>query len=218
MKVGPFKSVVWNLMLLTLGSLICALAVNGILLPQKFVAGGFTGMAIVIHYLFSGLSVGWLYLVLNIPVYILGWMYVGKRFFLYSLVGLLTFSGAMMAVQVEIPLADPLLSALLAGILSGVGSGVILRSLGSAGGMDILAVILLKRFSLRIGTTMLVFNSLLLAVTAFLFSIEAALYALIFIFVTSRLVDVVVTGLNQRKLAMINSRNWKEIAAQRVIR
>jgi uncharacterized membrane-anchored protein YitT (DUF2179 family) len=177
------------------------------------VAGGFTGMAIIIHYLFSGLSVGWLYLLLNIPVYILGWMYVGRRFFLYSIVGLLVFSGAMMVVRVPIPLADPLLSALLAGILSGIGSGVILRSLGSAGGMDILAVILLKRFSLRIGTTMLVFNTLLLTVTAFIFSIEAALYALIFIFVTSRLIDVVVTGLNQRKLVMINSRSWQEIEA-----
>jgi uncharacterized membrane-anchored protein YitT (DUF2179 family) len=170
-------------------------------------------MAILIHYLVSDLSVGLLYLILNVPVYILGWMYVGRRFFFYSLAGLLVFSGAMMAVQFRIPLADPLLSALLAGILSGIGTGIILRSLGCAGGTDILAIILLKRFSIRIGTTMLIFNALLLAVTAFLFTIEAALYALIFIFVTSRLVDVVVTGLNQRKLVMVNSRKWKEIEA-----
>jgi uncharacterized membrane-anchored protein YitT (DUF2179 family) len=213
MKAKDVKSIVWNLSLLTAGSLICALAINGILLPQKFVAGGFTGMAILIHYLVSDLSVGLLYLILNVPVYILGWMYVGRRFFFYSLAGLLVFSGAMMAVQFRIPLADPLLSALLAGILSGIGTGIILRSLGCAGGTDILAIILLKRFSIRIGTTMLIFNALLLAVTAFLFTIEAALYALIFIFVTSRLVDVVVTGLNQRKLVMVNSRKWKEIEA-----
>jgi len=213
MKNASVKRVIWNLCLLTVGSLVCAIAINGILLPQKFVAGGFTGMAILIHYLVSDLSVGIIYFILNIPIYILGWMYVGRRFFLYSLAGLVIFSAAVEGLQPTIPIEDPLLSALLAGILSGIGTGIILRSLGCAGGTDILAIILLKRFSIRIGTTMLVFNALLLAVTAFVFSIEAALYALIFIFVTSRLVDVVVTGLNQRKLVMINSRSWKEIEA-----
>ena len=211
MKIEDLKSVAWNLILLAGGSLICALAINGILLPQKFVAGGFTGMAIVIHYLISDLSVGMLYFLLNIPIYILGWMYVGRRFFFYSLAGLVVFTGAIMLVNFPIPLEDRLLSALLAGILSGIGTGIVLRSLGCAGGTDILAIILLKRFSIRIGTTMLVFNTVLLTVTALLFTIEAALYALVFIFVTSRLVDVVVTGLNQRKLVMINSRNWQEI-------
>lgn len=213
MRIARVKSVIWNLCLLTVGSLVCAVAINGILLPQKFVAGGFTGMAILIHYLVSDLSVGILYFILNIPIYILGWLYVGRRFFLYSLAGLVIFSAAVAVLQTPIPLEDPLLSALLAGILSGIGTGIILRSLGCAGGTDILAIILLKRFSVRIGTTMLVFNALLLAFTAVVFSIEAALYALIFIFVTSRLVDVVVTGLNQRKLVMINSISWKEIEA-----
>ena len=82
MKNASVKSVIWNLTLLTFGSMFCAVAINGILLPQKFVAGGFTGMAILIHYLVSDLSVAIIYFILNIPIYILGWMYVGRRFFL----------------------------------------------------------------------------------------------------------------------------------------
>jgi uncharacterized membrane-anchored protein YitT (DUF2179 family) len=101
---------------------------------------------------------------------------------------------------------------LLAGIISGIGSGIILRSLGSAGGLDILSIIMIKKFSLRLGYSILAFNCVLLTVFALIFSLEAALYALIFIFVSSKMLDVVVTGLSQRKTAIIISDSWSEIS------
>jgi uncharacterized membrane-anchored protein YitT (DUF2179 family) len=214
-RIGrQFIDILSNLALITAGSVICAVAINGILLPQKFLATGFAGMALMVHYLFPSLPVSLSYILLNIPVFIIGWVYVGRRFLLYSLAGLFIFSFAMEWIQVTIPMHDKLLSALLGGIISGIGGGILLRSLGSAGGLDILSVILMKQFSIRIGTSVLAFNTILLFAISFYFSVEAALYALIFSFVSSKIVNLVVTGLSQRKSVMIISPQWDEIARE----
>jgi uncharacterized membrane-anchored protein YitT (DUF2179 family) len=202
----------WNLGLITLGSALCGIAINGILIPHRFLSGGYMGLALVIHYLLPMVPLGGLYFLLNIPSYAFGWKFVGRRFFLYSVAGLLIFSVTVEMTQVTLPVQDRLLSALLAGIITGLGSGIILRSLGSAGGTDILSVILLKRFSVRLGTTILGFNTIILAAAAISLSLEGALYTLIYLYVTSHIVDVVVTGLSQRKAVYIISPRWKEIS------
>jgi len=206
--------VLWNLGLITIGSVLCALGINGILIPHHFFGAGFTGVALVIHYLLPSLPVGVLYFILNIPLYGLGWMYVGRRFFLYSIGGMLIFSGALAVNYVSLPVYDKIPSAVLAGIITGVGSGIILRSLGSAGGLDILSIILLKQFSIRLGTTILAFNSLVLAAGAILFSLEMALYTLIYLYVNSLMINLVVTGLSQRKAVYIISPQWEEISRE----
>jgi uncharacterized membrane-anchored protein YitT (DUF2179 family) len=210
--VGITRQVAWNLLLISLGSFLCAVAVNSILIPQKFFGAGFTGLALVVHYIFPSLPVAVMYFILNIPVFALGWMYVGRRFFLYSIAGMLIFSGALAWTHVSLPVYDKILSALLAGIIMGVGSGVILKSLGSAGGLDILSVILINLFSVRLGTTILAFNSLILVAGALLLSLEGAIYTLIYIYVNSHVVNVVVTGLSQRKAIFIISPEWERIS------
>ncbi len=212
--LGPAKQVLWNLFLMAMGTVVCAIAVNGILLPQEFFGAGFTGVAILIHYFFPGLPVATLYLLLNIPVFAMGWMYVGRRFFLYSIAGMLFFTGSLEWVQISIPVHDRILSAILAGIIMGAGSGITLRSLGSAGGLDILSVILLRRFSIRLGTTMLALNSLILAAGAAFFSLDAALYTMIYSFVSSYIVNLVVMGLSQRKAVFIISPHWEKISRE----
>jgi uncharacterized membrane-anchored protein YitT (DUF2179 family) len=206
------KQVLWNLFLISLGSSLCAIAINGILIPQKFLSAGFTGLVLIIHYLVPSLSVAILYALLNVPVFALGWMYVGRRFFLYTLAGTALFSAALAWVHVSLPVPDMLLSALLAGIISGVGIGIILKSLGSTGGTDILSIVLLKRFSIRLGTTTLAFNCGVLALGALLFPLEKVLYTLIYMYVSTRILNLVVTGLSQRKAVSIISPRWEEIS------
>jgi len=201
-----------NIGLITLGSAICAVAINGILIPHKFVSGGVTGLALVIHYLVPSLPVSGLYFVLNLPLFVLGWKFVGRRFFLYSIAGMTIFSGSLQWVHLPITIHDPIPSALLAGIISGVGSGVILRSVGSAGGTDILAVTLLNRFSVRLGTTTLAFNAGVLVLAAMFSPLEPVLYTLIYMYVTSHVMNLVVAGLSQRKAVIIISSQWKEIS------
>jgi len=211
-RMEPAIEVFWNLVLISLGSALCSVAINGILIPQQFYGAGFTGVALIIHYMFSSLPVAVLYLILNVPVFALGWMYVGRRFFLYSIAGMFIFTGTLVWIHISLPVHDKMLSAILAGIIVGVGSGIILRSLGSAGGLDILSVIFLKRFSIRLGSTILAFNSLVLVAGAVLFSLEGALYTLIYIFVSSYMVNLVVMGLSQRKAVYIISPLWEEIS------
>jgi len=208
------KQVLWNLVLITVGSMLCATGINGILIPQQFLSGGVTGVALVIRYLVPSLPIAMLYFILNIPIYALGWMYVGRRFFLYSIAGLLIFSGALMCPNVLLPVHDKILSAILAGIVIGVGSGIILRSLGSAGGLDILSIILMKRFSIRLGSSVLAFNALILGAGAVLFSLEMALYTLVYLYVNSSMINLVVMGLSQRKAVHIISPKWETITQE----
>ncbi len=212
LTLKDIKQVIWNLALIAAGSIISCVSVNGILIKQKFFGAGFTGLSLILHYLYPSLQVSIIYFALNIPVFALGWIYVGRRFFLYSIAGMLFFSAALAWTQVTIPVHDKILAALLAGIIMGVGSGIILRSLGSAGGLDILSVIFLKRFSLRLGTTILGFNATVLLLGAFLFSLEMALYTLIYVYVNSAVVNLVVIGLSQRRAVFIISPEWNRIS------
>ncbi len=207
------KTIGLNLGLLSVGSALTALGINGILIPHRFVSGGVTGFSLVLHYLVPTLSVALIYALANVPLFLAGWFFISRRFFLYSIVGTLLYSGAVAWLDVgPLPIQDKLLAAILAGIILGTGSGIILKSLGSAGGTDILSVMLLHRFSIRLGTTRLAFNILVLAAAALLFSFEDALYTLIYLYVSAQIVDLVVTGLSQRKAIFIISPRWQEIS------
>lgn len=211
-RIWPMLKVIgWNLGLLALGSLLCALGINGLLIPHRFVSGGVTGLALLVHYLFPSLPVALLYLLANVPLFAAGWFFISRRFFSYSVVGMLLFSAAVQWVDVTLPVEEKLLAAMLAGIILGAGTGIILKSLGSGGGVDILAVILLQRFSIRLGTTVLGFNVLILAAAALLFSLEDALYTLIYLYVSAQVVDLVVTGLSQRKAVFIITPAWERV-------
>lgn len=210
------RRLLWNLLLLTLGSILGATAINGILIPDGFLSSGLAGLVLILHYQFPRLSVPALYFLLNVPVFVLGWKFVGRRFFFYSLAGMTIFSASLAWVHISIPVQDMLSSALLAGILSGVGFGITLKSLGSAGGTDILSVALLKRFSVRIGTTALAFNCMVLLAGALLFPLEKVLYTLIYIYVSARILNLVITGLSQRKAVMIVS-NFGEAISRRIM-
>ncbi len=206
------RIIAWNLLLIFAGSAICAWALNALLIPHDFLSGGFTGAALIAQYFLPNISLGVIFFLLNIPVFILGWLNVGRRFFFYSVAGMLILTLAIMFVKGPCPVEDKLLAALLAGILVGLGTGLILQSLGSAGGTDILSILLLKKFSIKLGTTVLAFNAAVLAVSTFLFSIEAVLYTMIYMYVSSRVVDLVMSGLSQRKSVMIISPKWKKIS------
>jgi uncharacterized membrane-anchored protein YitT (DUF2179 family) len=201
-----------NLLLICLGSAIVAVALNGIIIPHKFVSGGLTGLALSIHYLFPFLPVSWLYFFMNIPLFIIGWKFVGRRFFYYSIAGTIIFSAMVGWVYVPLQIEDKILSALFAGILTGVGAGIILKSKGSAGGTDILSVVLLNRFSVRVGNTILAFNIIVLTGASILFSLESALYTMVYMYVASRITELVLTGLSQRKAVIIISPKWEEIS------
>lgn len=206
------QQVIRDLLLLCVGSSICATATNGILIPQHFATGGITGIALILHKLTS-LDVGVIYLLLNVPLFALAWMAVGRRFFVFSIAGTMTLTLALTFVNfIDFKLEDPILNALLAGLLLGGGAGLCLRTAGSQGGTDILSVMLLKRFSIGIGTTILTTNVVVLLLISVYYSVEALLHTMIVVYVTSKVISIVVTGLSQRKSVFIISAKWQEIS------
>lgn len=209
-----FKQLFFDLVLIIVGSVFCAAAVNGILVPKNFVTGGVTGISIVLNRLLPAIDLGWMYLILNIPLFIMAWMAVGRRFFFYSIIGTISLTVSLMTVSVTFDIEDKILSSLLAGLILGVGAGMSLRSSGSQGGTDILSVMLLKRFSIGIGSTILGVNALVLLLVSIFYSIEAVLYTFIVLFVSSKMISIVVNGFSQRKAVFIISKKWEEISRE----
>jgi uncharacterized membrane-anchored protein YitT (DUF2179 family) len=208
------RQLFWDIVLISIGSLLCAIAINGILIPQHFVTGGITGLCLIIHNYVPSVNVGLIYILFNIPLFMLAWMSIGRRFFFYSIVGSLLLSSAIALVHIPVPLDDKMLNALLAGIISGAGVGITLRSSGSQGGIDILSVMLLRRFSISIGNTILTVNGIVLLLVTFFYSLEAVLYTLVVLFVSSKVLNLVVMGLSQRKAVFIISEKWQLISKE----
>jgi uncharacterized membrane-anchored protein YitT (DUF2179 family) len=215
-EFGTWQRIAINLFLITVGCALCAVAINGILVPHNFVSGGLVGVALLIHYSWPGTSIALMLFIMNALVFAVGGRYVGTRFLVYSLAGALIFIAAVAYIKVVIPVEDKMLAAIFAGIITGAGAGLILRSQGSAGGLDILAVIMMENFSIRLGSTSLLFNSLVLAGAAVVISLHGALYTLVFMFVTAQITDLVVTGLSKRKMIHVISSQWQEVS-QRIM-
>ena len=96
--MDKIRTVIWNLLLITFGSFLCGIGINGLLVPNQFISGGISGLALIVYYLAPVLPIGTLYLMFNIPLFFLGWRYVGRRFLVYSIIGMIIFS-----VMVSIP-------------------------------------------------------------------------------------------------------------------
>ncbi len=208
------QKIAWNLLLISVGCALCAVALKGILVPKQFLAGGLTGLSLLVHYVLPDLPLGLIYLILNIPLFIIGWRYIGRRFCLYSLAGVFIFSAVIFIPYPVIPIQDMILCAVTAGIITGAGSGIILRSLGSAGGLDILTIFLYKKFSIRPGMFVLAFNAVLMIAAALRIPLEMVLYTLIYLYVSTQIMNFVLIGLSQRKALMIVSPKWKEISQE----
>ena len=209
-----WKKIAWNLFLITVGNLIYAVGINSIIIPQHFLSGGVMGVALISHYLIPTLNTGYAYFLLNIPLFLLGWFSVSRRFVLYSAYGMLSLSAITAFCSFgTIKIMNPILAAILGGIICGAGCGIVLRSQGSAGGLDILAVYVNKKLGVRIGNTTTLVGALVLGAGAIFLNFETALYSLIYVFTNGKVLDSVLTGFNQRKSVLIISDCHHEITS-----
>lgn len=208
-----WKKIASNLFLLTSGSCIFALGINSILIPKQFLTGGVGGAALIIHYLLPRYNFGLIYFILNIPLAYLGWRYISRRFMYYTFYGIAIFSLAAFVLRIPaFPIENPILAAIMAGIICGAGAGIIFRSLGSAGGLDILTVYLYKKFGLRLGSTTFFCNTLVLIIGLSVISLELVLYSLIYIYIQGVVTENVITGFSQSKSILVISEKSKDIA------
>jgi uncharacterized membrane-anchored protein YitT (DUF2179 family) len=189
-----------------------AISLNGLLIPNKIAAGGVSGLATVLYYLFR-LPVSITIVVVNIPLFIAGVVYLGKKFGVKSLVGTYLLP-ALIAFTEWTPVftEDLLLATIFGGVLMGVGLGIIFRAGGSTGGTALAGQLLNKFFGFTVGQSILIIDFLVIAFAGMVFNAELAMYALISVYVTGKVIDLTQQGFRVSKMAYIISNNPQEIS------
>lgn len=185
------------------GSALVGLSYNIFLLPARLAAGGVSGISTILYELFqfNPAYVQWL---INIPLFFLGLIILGKDFSIKTLVGIF-FVPFTIWVSADIPfkIDNPLLSAIYGGILLGVGLGIVYRGKGSTGGLATVAQILKKFTGLSSGYSQLIVDAFVVVSSAVVFNLELALYAMMAIYVTSKVIDFVQLQTSPSKLVLI---------------
>ena len=185
---------------MAVGLVLCAVVVNGILIPNHFFSGGTSGLSLMVYYQTGWPSLGVIYLMMNIPLFVIGWREYALRYVLVSVTGVMIFSLALdLTTWVVWPIDNPLIAAILAGILIGVGTGLYLREGGSGGGMDILAKFIRKRLAIPMGTTMSLVNVFNLIGAWLIYDLETAFYSGVYMWVLAFVLEKVQTGLGQHR-------------------
>jgi uncharacterized membrane-anchored protein YitT (DUF2179 family) len=205
-------TITWNLFLLSFGAVVYSFGVKEIVLGKGLMSGGISGVALLLYYLTGMLGPGVLYFLLNLPLMALGWVSLSRRFILYTLYGMCATSAMMQILPERALIADPLLAAVFGGAVMGAGSGIMLRTLGSAGGTDILAIWLNQKYNLRIGQFNFLFNLAVFAAGLAFYEATLVLYSIILSYTNSKVMDYFLALFNQRKMVLIISDKSDAIA------
>lgn len=197
------------------GSAVFALGFSLFLQPNEISPGGISGLALVVVELLGCGSVGSLSILINLPLFILGGVKIGRRFFCGSLLGML-LSSVLIDVLSAIPMPpmEPLVSALYGGVICGLGLGVVFVCGTSTGGSDILVRLLkLKYRDVPIGQISMCFDAVVAVLTGIVFQdITKALYTGVAVFVTGKVLDAVVYRFDYSKVALIITREYDAVA------
>ncbi|CUH94397.1 UPF0750 membrane protein [Propionispora sp. 2/2-37] len=199
------RGTVWNYLGIAAGAVITALGLNMFLIPNKIAAGGISGLATVLHHVL-GFPVGMTMIAFDIPMLLVSLKILGPRFGINTL-----FGAALLAVTVDISAPyipvlthDLLLASFYGGVISGIGLGLVFRSKGTTAGTDQVAAIISKLFDIRVGQALLMVDFFVIASAGIAFkSAELSLYALISLFVTSKIIDLVQEGPSSAKVFLI---------------
>ena len=198
-----------------LGSLIFALGFDLFLVPNDLNPGGISGLSVIIVELLGFGSVGTLSILINLPLFALGGIKIGKRFFAGSLIGMTTSSLLIdLLTLIPAPQSEPLLGALYGGVVCGAGLGMVFMAGTSTGGSDILVRLLKLRYrNVPIGQISMSFDLIVVILTGMVFhDVTKALYTGVTVFICGKVIDAVVYNFDYSKVALIISSEYEAIA------
>lgn len=196
---------------IVIGCVVGGAAYPLFLVPGSIAPGGLTGVATILNHL-AGLPVGMTSLVMNVPLFIIGYKAMGRVFVWRSLVATVLFSLAIDALRLPAATVDPMLGTLFGGLLLGIGLGLIIRGGATTGGTDMIARMVHQRFQfITVGIFLLLIDCCVVLAAAFFIGVTEALYALICIYVSSKMVDVIMLGISSNKACFIMSGAWEKI-------
>ena len=216
------KNQVWSAALdilkTAVGCALFALGFDLFLLPGGMNAGGLSGLAMVFVHLTNLGTVGMITALMNIPLFILAGMKIGKKFFVGSLLGMVFSSGFIdLFALLPVPVVDPLIGAVYGGVICGAGLGFVFAAGVSTGGSDIIVRLLkLKYRHVPIGVISMSFDACVAILTGIVFKdVNSALYTGIAIFISGKIIDMVVYSFDYSKVALIITKDY-ELGAQAI--
>lgn len=203
-----------------LGSAVYAFGLHMFVIPNQFMEGGVTGVAILLNYMFE-LPPSITTLVINIPLFIIGWRYIGRGSFIYTVLGTLALSLFLWVMErlIEHELVVPFhteqdyfLATLYAGVSIGIGLGIVFRFGGTTGGSDIIARIAYRLQGWPMGRTLLWIDAGVIGLSMFYIPREKILYTLVIVFVASRIIDFIQEGAYAARAFTIVSEDGAKMA------
>ena len=203
-----------HFLMITVGTFVYSVALEMFLVPNLVLDGGLTGISLMINYQ-TGILLGLLTFLLNIPFVVLGWRMLGLRFagsYLYAMILLSGFTALLHDVA---PVTDnELLSVVFGGILLGIGVGLVIKGGACLDGTELLAMLCSKRLPVSVGQVILFLNLVIFSVAACLFGIDRALLSLLTYIIAFKLIDMVETGFNEAKQTIIICNDGATIATE----
>lgn len=205
-----------NIFFILLGAAIFSFGLVHFNMQNNLAEGGFTGITLLLYFLFKW-DPSYTNLLLNIPLFFIGWKLLGRNVFLYTIIGTVgvsVFLWIFQRYQIEMPLNEDLtLAALFAGVFIGIGLGTIFRYGGTTGGVDIIARLAHKYAGVSMGKTMFIFDFFVIALSLITYlNYREAMYTLVAVFVGAKVIDFMQEGAYAARGAMIISEFNDEIA------
>ena len=209
------KQSAFDFTMIAVGSAAVGLAYALFLIPHHFVAGGVSGIAVILNYFFR-FPVGVQVIILNVPIFAFGMRLMGTPYGVRSLIGTIVSSLLIDFFHevMKLPSAtdNAILASLYGGVLLGAGLGIVFRGGASTGGTDIIGQILNKHTGMSVGFGIMLVDFLIISASGFAFhQIEAPLYGYLVLFLSARVIDMILEGWNYSKLVIITSSHTAEI-------
>ncbi len=202
------KTYVKDYFFLTLGALIYAFAIEGILIPSKIIDGGVTGISMILNTITST-PLGYLIVGINLPFIVLALKKLGRRFVLTTFYSIwifalgVTFFGKMFHGHCIIENLELFLVAVFGGLILGAGVGLIIRNGASVDGTEILAIYATKKIPFSVGEIIMFINLFIFTIAGFVYDWQHALYSIVTYFVAYKTMDIVIEGLNESKSVFV---------------
>lgn len=219
MDKNKFKSGFYDIAATVVGTIVLALGVHIFTAPNNIAPGGVSGLSTMLLHL-TGIPIGIGSFLINIPLFFLSWFTIGKKYTVKSLFSVILFSLTIDVFLKNVPVysGDSMLASIFGGAIMGTGQAIVFLRDASTGGTDILGKFMQKRHPhLSMGKFLLIIDGMVVLLSMIVFdSIEASLYAIVAIFVSTKIIDVIIYGTDTGKLAYIVS-SKTELIAQKII-
>ncbi len=192
---------------IVIGSTIMGISYAMFLIPHSIVPGGVGGISIILHRLFH-LPVGITIVIINVPLFIISFKILGRSFGIKSIAGLILSSLMIDFFNYIVPLpsatTNRILGAVFGGMVLGVGLGIVFRGKGSTGGSDIIGQIINRYFNVSVGVGIMIVDFIIISSTVIVFhSLEEPLYGYLSLYISSRVIDIILEGWSYAKMAFI---------------